>query len=52
LSLYNLYIGKNVHTEELGALDIGIRQTTTQESDLAEHPPHKMNAVTGLEERC
>jgi len=51
LSLYNVYIGKNVQTEELRALDIGIRQTTTQESDLADHPPHKVNAVTGLEEK-
>ena len=51
LFLYNVYIGKNVQTEELRALDIGIRKTTTQESDLADRLPHKVNAVTGLEER-
>ena len=51
LSLYNVYIGKSVQTEELRALDIGIRQTTTQESDLADHPPHKVNAVTRLKRR-
>ena len=52
LSFYNVYIGKNVQTEELRALDIGIRQTTTQDGDLADPPPHKVNAVTGREEKA
>ena len=37
LSLYNVYIE--------------ITHTKTQESDLADHPPHKVNAVAGIEDK-